>query len=138
MPEASEIAGLGDQARYGRRLLGFLIDIAACGVIALAFGRPSATTNLISDAIFWVEVTVLTALTGHSFGQRVAGLRVVRLDGHPVGLVRAAIRTTLVILLIPVLLVGKDGRGLHDRVAGTAIVRLSPFSGQKPTDSGRS
>jgi len=135
--DASEIDGFDDQARYGRRLLGFLIDIAACGVIALAFGRPSGRTNLISDAIFWVEVTVLTALTGHSFGQRLTGLRVVRIDGGPVGFVPAVIRTTLLVLLVPVFLVGRDGRGLHDRAAGTAII-LDRWPGRKPTDSGRS
>jgi uncharacterized RDD family membrane protein YckC len=121
--EATEITAYGDRASYGRRLVAFLIDIAACGLIALAFGRPSGTRNLIGDGIFYVEVTVLTALTGHSFGHRVAGLRVLRLDGRPVGFVRALVRTTLLVLVIPVFLVSRDGRGLHDRAAGTAIVR---------------
>jgi uncharacterized RDD family membrane protein YckC len=32
------------------------------------------------------------------------------------------VRTAGVVLLVPVLLVGRDGRGLHDRLAGTVVV----------------
>jgi uncharacterized RDD family membrane protein YckC len=62
-------------------------------------------------------------LTGHSFGQRVVGIAVRRLDGEPVGFSRAAIRTILLIAVVPVFFVDRDGRGLHDRAAGTVLVR---------------
>ncbi len=45
-------------------------------------------------------------------------------DGGPVGLARAALRTVLLCLVIPAVVWDRDGRGLHDRAAGTAVVRL--------------
>jgi uncharacterized RDD family membrane protein YckC len=37
--------------------------------------------------------------------------------------VPAALRTALLMLLIPALISDRDGRGLHDRAAGTVVVR---------------
>ena len=36
--------------------------------------------------------------------------------------IRAVLRTALLLLLIPALIWDRDGRGLHDRAAGTAVV----------------
>jgi hypothetical protein len=41
----------------------------------------------------------------------------------PPNLLLAAVRTALLLLVIPAVVWDADGRGLHDRVAGTAIVR---------------
>jgi len=37
--------------------------------------------------------------------------------------VRALVRGLLLCLAVPPLIVGQDGRGLHDRAAGTRVVR---------------
>ena len=37
--------------------------------------------------------------------------------------VAAVVRTVLLCLLVPALLVDADGRGLHDRLTQTAVVR---------------
>ena len=44
-------------------------------------------------------------------------------DGAPIGLPRAALRTLLLCLLIPALIWDRAGRGLHDKAAGTVVVR---------------
>jgi uncharacterized RDD family membrane protein YckC len=49
---------------------------------------------------------------------------VVRLDGRPPGLWRAALRTALLLLLVPALVWDRDGRGLHDKAAGTVLVHV--------------
>ena len=69
-------------------------------------------------------VTVLTWLGGASMGQRLLGLRVVRLGGRPIGLPRAFLRTLLVCLVVPAVVWDRDGRGMHDKLAGTAQLRL--------------
>jgi uncharacterized RDD family membrane protein YckC len=113
----------GPLASYGRRLAAFLVDSAASALVARFFTRPPGQGySLAVFTAFAVECFVLTALTGHSLGQRVLGLQVRRLDGKPVGLVRSAIRTALVLVLVPVFLVDREGRGLHDRAAGTVLV----------------
>jgi hypothetical protein len=44
-------------------------------------------------------------------------------DRLHVGLGRAAVRGVLIALVIPALFVDVDGRGMQDRVTGTALVR---------------
>jgi uncharacterized RDD family membrane protein YckC len=71
--------------------------------------------------VFAVQDCLLTALTGFTLGKRLLGLRVVRLDGRPVGL-RAVPRTVLLMLVIPALMMDRDLRGLQDKAAGTIVV----------------
>jgi hypothetical protein len=55
---------------------------------------------------------------------RVCGLRLAHpVEGRRLAVWRAVVRTALLILLIPALLVDADGRGLHDRATQTAVVR---------------
>jgi uncharacterized RDD family membrane protein YckC len=123
-PRVPEMQAYGAPAGPGRRLLAFVVDGVLSDLVALLFTKPpSPAYSGLVLLIFIVERIVLTALTGASFGQRVAGLTVIRLDGRPVGFAKATIRTLLLALLVPVLLVGRDGRGLHDRAADTAIIR---------------
>jgi uncharacterized RDD family membrane protein YckC len=110
--------GRGSVAGFGARLAAFLVDALLCAALAWGLTRdPSWTTP-----VFALEALVLTVLGGASAGQRVRGLQVVRLDGRPVGVPRAALRTALLLLLIPALIWDRDGRGLHDRAAGTVLL----------------
>ena len=111
--------GPGSVAGFGRRIVAYLIDSLACALIAYGLLRDQQLTL----AVFAAEVLVLTWLAGGSAGQLAYGLRVVRLDGRPIGLPRAALRTLLLCLLIPALIWDRDGRGLHDKAAGTVVVR---------------
>lgn len=103
-----------------RRLGALFIDWFACMLISLAAFRSQYWTL----PIFAVEVYVLTALTGLTLGKRLTGIRVVRLDGRPVGFVWALVRTVLLLAVIPPLITDRDLRGLHDRAANTIVVRL--------------
>jgi hypothetical protein len=111
--------GPGSAAGFGPRLVAFMVDAVMCALIAAGLPRDQAFTT----PIFALEVLVLTWLAGGSAGQLVRRLRVARLDGRPVGLPRAALRTLLLCLLIPALVWDRDGRGLHDKAAGTVVVR---------------
>jgi uncharacterized RDD family membrane protein YckC len=75
-------------------------------------------------AVFAVEVYVLTALTGFTVGKRIVGVRVVRLDGKPVGFWWALLRTLLLLALVPPLVFDSDLRGLHDKAAETLVIRI--------------
>jgi uncharacterized RDD family membrane protein YckC len=111
--------GPGSAAGFGPRLVAFALDSIMCALIAWGIPRDPALTT----PIFAFEVLVLTWLAGGSAGQRLRGLAVVRLDHKPVGLPRAALRTFLLLLLVPALIWDRDGRGLHDKAAGTVVVR---------------
>lgn len=120
-------SGRGSLASFPRRIAAFVVDWAACLIVAAApFGAEAvfgdswrATGTLI---IFFVEATLLTTLLGGSFGQLCARITVARLDDRPVGFVRAISRTALVCLGLPPLVMDKDRRGLHDLALGTAVL----------------
>jgi uncharacterized RDD family membrane protein YckC len=124
-------AGPGTLAGWGRRAVALVIDWVVANLIAFAIVRrpdvwqaPVDGLDFLPLAAFGLEVWLLTAFLGASLGHRVCGLVLVRLDGkQPPGLWRALIRTALLLLVIPVFVIGRDRRGLHDRVAGTELVR---------------
>jgi len=115
-------SGPGSLASILRRVAALCVDWAICLVMSTAFAGGDPTVTL---AIFAVENVLLVATVGHTIGHRVLGIHVRRTaDARPVGLARAALRTLLVCLVIPAVVWDGDGRGLHDRAAGTVIVRL--------------
>jgi uncharacterized RDD family membrane protein YckC len=112
---------------FGRRLIAIFIDWVLCSIIAagfLGYRLGGGEGSLWPLAVFAVENLLLVSTLGSTIGHRVLGLRVIRLDGRPAGLWRALVRTVLVCLVIPALILGRDGRGWHDKAAGTLIVRL--------------
>ncbi len=119
--------GAGSVGRFGRRLLGVLIDWTLCQLIAFALfdvrlgeAGPNSFAPL---AIFAVENLLLVSTLGYTIGHRVVGLQVRRLGGLPVTPVQAVVRTALLCLFLPAMFWDKDSRGLHDKAAGTVIVR---------------
>ena len=122
--------GPGAVATTGSRVAAFVLDVVFSALIGalvrqLLDGRTTLDLGLADEVAFAVQVLLLTALTGQSLGKRVLGIRVVRLaeqDGPP-GFLPAAIRTALVMLVLPAVFMDRDGRGLHDKAAGTLVVR---------------
>ena len=116
------------RAWFGRRVVAFLFDWFASVLVALLafpqFPYGSNGSMLATLAVFVVEITVLTWLTGASFGQRLVRLRVVSIDGGRVPLWRVLVRTLLICLVIPAVVYDDDGRGVHDRLAHTRVVRV--------------
>jgi uncharacterized RDD family membrane protein YckC len=124
--------GPGSIAGWSRRLGALVIDWVLCSIITIAFfyhAQAGHTATVLSQprlwtpAVFGVEDFLLTALTGFTIGKRLLGVRVVRLDGHPVGL-WALPRTVLLMLAVPAIMMDRDLRGFHDKAAGTAVVRI--------------
>jgi len=116
-------SGPGSVAGFGRRFVALAIDWLACVLIAnlVSSGQPEAFLPLV---IFFVEVAVLTALMGSSFGQRILGIRVVSLRTGRLDPARAALRTLLLCLVVPPLVFDRDQRGLHDKAANSVAVRM--------------
>lgn len=124
-------SGPGSIARFGRRLVGVVIDWTLCQLIAAAlFAVPLPFTAVASGrdtavllAVFAVENLLLVGTLGSTIGHRVVGLQVRSMDGRGVQPVQAIVRTALLCLFLPAMFWDKDGRGLHDKASGTLIVR---------------
>jgi uncharacterized RDD family membrane protein YckC len=112
--------GPGSAAGFGPRILAIVIDWLPCSVAAQLFTKNPAFSAL---ALF-AAITVLSiGVAGRTVGHAVAGIRVALLDGHRAGFSAAVIRTVLLCLVIPPVVYNTDGRGLHDRAAGTIVLR---------------
>ncbi len=120
-----------------------LIDWFACLAISAAFFPVTSQgfyltrgSSLATLGVFALENVLLVGSIGNTLGHRLMGLRVRRVFAaqsdaakDPVwetaapGFLSALTRTLLLCLVVPAVIWDADGRGLHDRVAGTAIVR---------------
>jgi uncharacterized RDD family membrane protein YckC len=127
-------SGPGSLAGLGRRLVALLVD----WFIAYGLARLTVTLGLMSSQQFlygqagaaavlatWLVLGVLAVrLFQFTPGQLALGLRVASVDERQnVGVGRALARGVLIAFVIPALFVDVDGRGIQDRVTGTAVVR---------------
>jgi len=125
--------GRGSLATSGPRLGALVVDVVASTLVAAlfvqAFRSPGGdlashlpqSWSLIPLGIDYV-LGVLFA--GRTLGMYFTGLRLIRVDGDkPVGPARVIVRTALLFLLVPAVIWDKDGRGMHDRLTATAVVR---------------
>ncbi|MGY1828362.1 MULTISPECIES: RDD family protein [unclassified Blastococcus] len=114
--------GPGSLAPFTRRVGGYLVDAVASALIAWAFTAPAAPGNW-SLLVFGVLTVVTLVLFGQTPGHRVLGMRLAHpIPGARLAPWRAVVRTALLMLLVPALVVDGNGRGLHDRLTGTAVV----------------
>jgi hypothetical protein len=112
--------GPGSAAGFGRRFLAILIDWLPCTLVAQLYTENPALSALVLYALLTV---VSVTLFGRTPGHAAVGLRVARLDGSRAGFGPAVVRTVLICLAIPPLVINADRRGLHDRAAGTTVLR---------------
>jgi uncharacterized RDD family membrane protein YckC len=103
----------------GRRFLGLSIDWLMCYAIAAGFFAGSVTL-----VIFFIEVLFLTTFGGATAGHRAVGLRVVRFsDGGSPTPKEALIRTVLICLVVTAITYDENGRGIHERLSNTKLIR---------------
>jgi uncharacterized RDD family membrane protein YckC len=129
------------RAGFWIRFVAFVIDGIIISVIqfllSLIFGdlmdvetNPGSSSfiNLILTIIYfgWFQ----TYLRGQTLGKKITGIRVTTLDGSKVKLGRMLLReiigktvSALILLIGFFMAAGKSKRALHDRMAGTIVVR---------------
>ncbi|MEO8528440.1 MAG: RDD family protein [Pseudolysinimonas sp.] len=117
-------AGPRSIARSGRRLGALAIDWAIAYGLSLAFfpTGPWQTDGFITLGLFAAEQVLFLLVLNGSVGHLILRMRVVPLQPGRLGLWRPFVRTALLCLFVPALIMDADQRGLHDRVAGTLLV----------------
>lgn len=123
--------GAGSLATTGQRLGAFVVDALASALVAALFvrvaggrgagGHLPGSWSLIP---FVIDYVIGGLVGGRTLGMYLFGLRLVRVD-RPAAIdpLRAVYRTALLLLLVPAVIWDRDGRGLHDRLTDTAVVR---------------
>lgn len=120
------VSGPRSVARLGRRIAGLFIDWAIAWVISVAFFPISSfqSNPWITLGLFAGEQLLFLWVLNGSIGHLLLRMRVVPLVPARLGLWRPIVRTALLCLAIPALIFDIDQRGLHDRLAGTILVRV--------------
>jgi uncharacterized RDD family membrane protein YckC len=116
-------------------ILTFSIMIARVmgGGARMAGGTAEKVGLLITLIVAVLDLIVMAGLTGRTVGKWTTGLRIERTDGRLPGIGRVALRHLLGYPLSLLLFglgflmvtVSPTGRGLHDLIAGTIVVRRS-------------
>lgn len=117
-----------ERASFPRRFLALLIDWTVA-LLTAALVIPSESSDLAPSllrlGIFFLQVGLLTSLGGASLGQRLVGIRVVSLyEQYYVSSKIAFIRTALIVAVLPAVIIDSEGRGLHERITQTDVVRV--------------
>ncbi|NNH72380.1 RDD family protein [Nocardia uniformis] len=140
--------GVGSLVAMTRRVAALMVDWFISLGLAAVIVRPNAS-KIISEAdipagkeppsnfevvvqalqtptlLVWFVIGIAAVtLFGYTPGQYFLKERVARVDAAaPVGFVRALVRQILIVFVVPALFTDGDGRGMHDRATGTALVR---------------
>jgi len=131
--------------RCGAILLDYIVLVAILASITLlsrklgggarSWGGSSETAGIVLVIVVaLLNLGVLPGLTGFTMGKWAAGLRILRKNGSPIGIGRALLRhfvgypLSFITLGLGFLIVAftSRGRGLHDLIAGTVVVREGP------------
>jgi uncharacterized RDD family membrane protein YckC len=119
-------SGVGAVAGIGARLLAFVVDSVVSVALALLVGfRPGHAGYGLAVLAFFLALELLSVwVAGQTPGMRAAGVAVVRVaDGGRQSLGWIVVRTALLATVLPALIVDESGRAMHDRAAGTVMVR---------------
>ncbi|WNV77256.1 RDD family protein [Geodermatophilus sp. DSM 44513] len=115
--------GPGSLASFSSRVGAFAVDAIAAALVAGLVTAPALPGNWSLLSFGLITVVSLVAF-GQTPGMRLVGLRLAHPRvGRRLAPWRAVVRTALLVLLVPALVVDADGRGLHDRFTGTAVIR---------------
>lgn len=113
--------GPASMATAARRAAALMIDwLLALGVSWLVFDGDAIATLLVFAAMHVVGITLVAT----TVGKALCRTQVVRVGGRTAPLHRVLVRTALLCLVLPAVVVGPDGRGMHDKVAGTVEIRM--------------
>ena len=112
----------------GRRFAALMVDWLACYFIVAAsaggIGAMASNRSWMVLALFFAEVTILSALQGATLGHRLFGMKIVRFaDGGMISPRQALIRSALLVTVVFAITFDENGRGIHERFSGSVLTR---------------
>lgn len=112
--------------RLGRRIGAIVIDWGIAYLLSWSFFRSEdgSVNPWVTLGLFAAEQFVFLLFLNGGIGHLILRMRVVPVRGGYLGVWRPLVRTVLLCLAVPALIWDQDQRGLHDKVAGTVLVRV--------------
>jgi uncharacterized RDD family membrane protein YckC len=111
-------------ASFGRRFGALVLDWALCTLVASLFVDDLRANPWPQLGVFVLVHAFFVGLFGQTPGMALTRIRAVSIaDNGAIGIPRALIRAVLLAIVIPAVISDGDGRGLHDRAAGSIVVR---------------
>lgn len=124
-----------EYAGFWRRFLALIIDGLILSIVGGIVGGLLASVvgdigEYVNTPLNIAYATVMVGILGATVGKMALGVKVVRTDGSPVSLGRAALRSVMAIISAMIILIGylimlgsDKKQTLHDRVADTIVIR---------------
>ena len=110
--------------RFVALVLDWLMSYAIVAALTGGIGGTYSNREFSVLALFFTEFFILSALQGASAGHRIVGIRIVRFsDKGPITAKQALIRTVLLCLVVTAITYDDDGRGVHERLSNTVLIR---------------
>ncbi len=112
----------------GRRFAALMVDWLACYFIVSAsaggVGAMAPNRSLAVLALFFAEISILSALQGATLGHKIFGICIIRFaDGGAISPIQALIRSALLVTVIFAITFDENGRGMHERLSGSVLTR---------------
>ena len=118
----TRIGALVVDLAFAYAIVGILVVISGPGALG---GESFAAVTSWAVPVTWAVIGVVCVwLFAQTPGQALLGIGTARVDADErVGFVRSLVRVIFIFFLIPPLVQDEDGRGMHDRATGTALIR---------------
>lgn len=113
--------GPASMASYPRRIGAIFIDWFVASGVGMIIVPGNQWWVL---GLFVFQHFSLLWLFGTTLGKRIFRIQVVQVGGPTIKLYQAATRALLLGIVIPVLVIDQDSRGLHDKLAGTVQIHM--------------
>ena len=111
-------------ASFGRRFGALVLDWRCAPWWPSLFVDDLRANPWPQLGVFVLVHAFFVGLFGQTPGMALARIRAVSIaDNGAIGIPRALIRAVLLAIVIPAVISDGDGRGLHDRAAGSIVVR---------------
>lgn len=114
--------------RIGALFVDWFIALIIAGLVTqqpiFGTGDLTAVEAFAPFVAYWAIATVSNGILGFSVGKRLFRLAVVNREGRAIGLWRAAIRSALICMVLPAVLMTENRRGLQDLAAGSMVIEV--------------
>ena len=115
--------GPTQMATFGKRIIAVFIDWFIAGAVSAVLFPSVGWSTL---AVFFVLTFLQLGLFGATVGKRLFRMQVVEVGGASLSWGKALLRTVLLCLFVPALIMDADGRGAHDKIPNTVEIAFAP------------